>query len=95
MGTTMDVAVMHAIEVRNSIDHGMNAAAAVAAPRIHNQWLPDEVRVENGISADVLEILRERGHRIVTPLSQTSANTIAITPDGLARKLQRILRRRR
>jgi gamma-glutamyltranspeptidase/glutathione hydrolase len=70
--------------ILNSIDHGMNAAAAVAAPRIHNQWLPDEVRVESGISADVLEALRSRGHKIVMPLSQTSANTIALTPDGPA-----------
>ncbi len=37
--------------ILNTIDHGMNAAAAVAAPRLHNQWLPDEVRVENGFPA--------------------------------------------
>ena len=28
----------------NVIDRGMNIAEAVAAPRIHHQWLPDEVR---------------------------------------------------
>ena len=27
----------------NVIDHGMNIAEAVAAPRIHHQWLPDQV----------------------------------------------------
>jgi gamma-glutamyltranspeptidase/glutathione hydrolase len=70
--------------ILNTIDHGMNAAAAVAAPRLHNQWLPDEVRVENGFPAEVLDTLRTRGHAIVTPLPQTSANTIAITPEGLA-----------
>ena len=62
----------------------MNAAAAVAAPRLHNQWLPDEVRVENGFPRDALEALRARGHDVLTPLSQTSANSIAITKDGLA-----------
>jgi gamma-glutamyltranspeptidase/glutathione hydrolase len=62
----------------------MNAAAAVAAPRLHNQWLPDGVRVENGFSADALETLRTRGHNVLTPLPQTSANSIAITPGGLA-----------
>ena len=70
--------------ILNAIDHGMNAAAAVAAPRLHNQWLPDEVRVENGFSPEVIDGLRARGHTIVTPLLQTSANSIAITPDGLA-----------
>jgi gamma-glutamyltranspeptidase/glutathione hydrolase len=70
--------------ILNTIDHDMNAAAAVAAPRLHNQWLPDGVRVENGFPADVLETLRARGHNVLTPLPQTSANSIAITPDGLA-----------
>jgi gamma-glutamyltranspeptidase/glutathione hydrolase len=70
--------------ILNTIDHGMNAAAAVAAPRLHNQWLPDEVRVENGFPAETIDALRTRGHAVVTPLPQTSANTIAITPEGLA-----------
>jgi gamma-glutamyltranspeptidase/glutathione hydrolase len=70
--------------ILNTVDHGMNAAAAVAAPRLHNQWLPDEVRVENGFSPDVLEALRARGHNVLTPLSQTSANSIAITSEGFA-----------
>lgn len=70
--------------ILNTIDHGMNAAAAVAAPRLHNQWLPDEVRVESGFPSEVLDGLRARGHTIVTPLLQTSANSIAITPEGLA-----------
>jgi gamma-glutamyltranspeptidase/glutathione hydrolase len=70
--------------ILNTIDHGMNAAAAVAAPRLHNQWLPDEVRVENGFPSEVLDALRARGHNVLTPLPQTSANTIAITPEGLA-----------
>ncbi|HEX7790028.1 MAG TPA: gamma-glutamyltransferase, partial [Afipia sp.] len=67
----------------NAIDFEMNVAAAVSAPRLHHQWLPDEVRVEHGFSEATLTALRERGHRIVAPLGQTSANSIAVTPDGL------------
>jgi gamma-glutamyltranspeptidase/glutathione hydrolase len=70
--------------ILNTIDHGMNAAAAVAAPRLHNQWLPDEVRVENGFAAEALDSLRARGHNVMTPLPQTSANSIAISAEGLA-----------
>lgn len=80
-GSRIITAVLQVIV--NTIDHGMNAAAAVAAPRLHHQWLPDEVRVENGFSAETLDALRTRGHNVVTPLSQTSANTIAITAEGL------------
>jgi gamma-glutamyltranspeptidase / glutathione hydrolase len=68
--------------ILNTVDHGMNAAAAVAAPRLHNQWLPDEVRVENGFPSEVLDALRARGHTVMTPLSQTSANSIGITAEG-------------
>ena len=38
--------------ILNVIDRGMTIAEAVAAPRIHHQWLPDEVFVERGFPAD-------------------------------------------
>jgi gamma-glutamyltranspeptidase/glutathione hydrolase len=69
--------------VINTLDFDMNVAAAVAAPRVHHQWLPDEVRVEHGIPDDTIAALRARGHRVVVPLGQTSANSIAVTPTGL------------
>jgi gamma-glutamyltranspeptidase/glutathione hydrolase len=70
--------------ILNTVDHGMNVAAAVAAPRLHHQWLPDEVRIENGFPAEALDALRARGHKIATPLGYSSANSIAITPEGIA-----------
>jgi gamma-glutamyltranspeptidase / glutathione hydrolase len=67
----------------NVLDYQMDVAAAVAAPRLHHQWLPDEVRVERGFSEDTLAALKAMGHVIVVPLGQTSANSIAVTPNGL------------
>ena len=67
----------------NVIDYGMDVAAAVAAPRLHHQWLPDEVRIERGFADDTLAALRAKGHRVVEPMGQTSANSIAVTPTGL------------
>ena len=67
----------------NVLDHRMNVAAAVAAPRLHHQWLPDVVRVEHGFSDRILDALRTRGHTIAMPLGQTSANSIAVTAEGL------------
>ncbi len=67
----------------NVLDYRMDVAAAVAAPRLHHQWLPDEVRVERGFAAETLAGLRSMGHRIVEPMGQTSANSIAVTPNGL------------
>lgn len=67
----------------NVLDYDMNIAAAVTAPRLHHQWLPDEVRVERGFSEEVLAGLKAKGHRIVTPMGQTSANSIAVTKDAV------------
>jgi gamma-glutamyltranspeptidase/glutathione hydrolase len=65
------------------VDYHMNVAAAVAAPRLHHQWLPDEVRMEHGFADDVLAELRAKGHRMIEPLGYSSANSIAVTPYGL------------
>jgi gamma-glutamyltranspeptidase/glutathione hydrolase len=67
----------------NVLDYGMDVAAVVAAPRLHHQWLPDEVRVERGFADDTLAALRAKGHRVIEPLGQTSANSIAVTANGL------------
>jgi gamma-glutamyltranspeptidase/glutathione hydrolase len=65
------------------LDYHMDIEDAVAAPRLHEQWLPDEVRIERGFPDDVIAALRAKGHSVVTPLGQTSANSIAVTGSGL------------
>jgi gamma-glutamyltranspeptidase/glutathione hydrolase len=67
----------------NVLDYNMDVASAVAAPRLHHQWLPDEVRIERGFADDTIAALKAKGHHIVEPMGQTSANSIAVTPDGL------------
>jgi gamma-glutamyltranspeptidase/glutathione hydrolase len=67
----------------NVLDYGMDVAAAVAAPRLHHQWLPDEVRIERGFTDDTLAALRAKGHRVVESPGYSSANSIAVTPTGL------------
>ena len=44
----------------------MNIATAVAAPRVHNQWMPDRTLVEPGISADTQRLLEDWGHNLST-----------------------------
>ena len=69
--------------VVNVLDYRMDVAAAVAAPRVHHQWMPDEVRVERGFPEETLAALKAKGHEVIEPLGQTSANSIAVTPNGL------------
>jgi gamma-glutamyltranspeptidase/glutathione hydrolase len=48
----------------NAVDFGMNIQDATNWPRIHHQWLPDEIRLERGISPDTIALLEQRGHKI-------------------------------
>jgi len=48
--------------VINVLDHRMNIADAVHAPRMHHQWLPDRVFMEPGFSRDSQALLQQRGH---------------------------------
>jgi gamma-glutamyltranspeptidase/glutathione hydrolase len=61
----------------------MDVAQAVAAPRLHHQWMPDEVSIEPGFPDDVLAALREKGHHVVESAGYSSANSILVTPTKL------------
>jgi len=43
---------------------GLDPQEAVATPRFHHQWLPDELLVEPGFPADVVTALEARGHTV-------------------------------
>ena len=48
------------------IDNGMTLTEAIEAPRIHQQWLPDQTFYERyGLSPDTLAILAARGQKMV------------------------------
>jgi gamma-glutamyltranspeptidase/glutathione hydrolase len=70
--------------ILNAIDFHMDAAAAVAAPRIHHQWLPDEVNAEQAVPFGTVRGLEQLGHTVVRRPNWGSANSIMVTPDGLA-----------
>ncbi|HSR42533.1 MAG TPA: gamma-glutamyltransferase [Longimicrobiales bacterium] len=56
--TTMQV-------ISNMLDHGMGLSAAVRAPRVHHQHLPDRIDVEpGGLPAEVVAQLEELGHTV-------------------------------
>jgi gamma-glutamyltranspeptidase / glutathione hydrolase len=50
----------------NVIDFGMTVTQAVDAPRVHHQWLPDEIGYEQfGLSADTIAKLQAMEHKVV------------------------------
>ena len=80
----------------NVIDFGMNVAEATISPRIHQQWMPDQLRYEKGISADTLSILEQKGQHLKQAQVLGKTQTIQIgdgvffgfsdprNPDGMA-----------
>lgn len=66
----------------NVIDHNMNIQTAVAAPRIHHQWMPDEIRIEQGISPDTIRLLEAKGHKVTTSNAMGAIQSIMIGDDG-------------
>lgn len=68
--------------ITNVIDHDMNIRRAVEAPRIHHQWLPDEIVVEpQGMSADTRRALEAKGHKFIPrPRYIGDAQAILIEP---------------
>ena len=68
--------------ILNVVDHGMNIAAATAAPRVHHQWLPDELRVEAGLSPDTTALLESKGHKVVVKNAMGSTQSILRANEG-------------
>jgi len=68
--------------ISNVIDHRMNLAEATIAPRIHHQWLPDELRIEEGLSLDTVSLLETLGHRVVVREVMGATQSILRTPEG-------------
>jgi gamma-glutamyltranspeptidase / glutathione hydrolase len=67
----------------NVLEYKLDVGAAVAAGRIHHQWLPDKVNVEPwGFDPATLAELRRRGHSIEQREYWGNANAIQQLPDG-------------
>ncbi|MDO5640927.1 MAG: gamma-glutamyltransferase [Paracoccus sp. (in: a-proteobacteria)] len=65
--------------IMNMIDHDMNVAEASTAARVHHQWLPDELRIEEGISLDTQRALQAKGH--VLSLQEVMGSTQSVMKD--------------
>jgi gamma-glutamyltranspeptidase/glutathione hydrolase len=77
-GSRIITAVLQVIA--NVIDFHLPIDKAVGAPRLHNQWEPDETDVEPGFPGAVLDALKARGHVIVATEPYGSTNSIEVVP---------------
>ena len=71
--------------VLNVTEFGMDVRAAVAAPRMHHQWLPDQVSLErSGPGDELFASLQRMGHVVRMTSGQGDANSIGVEASGLA-----------
>jgi gamma-glutamyltranspeptidase/glutathione hydrolase len=65
--------------ITNVVDYGMDIQQAIDAPRIHHQWLPDELVFEPyGLSGDTQKVLVSLGHKLAKPRYLGDAEGIMI-----------------
>ncbi len=67
----------------NVLDFGMNLQQAIAMPRVHHQWMPDQIVYEPfGLSRDTMEALKARGHAFTErPRSLGDVQGVMIEPE--------------
>ena len=75
-GPTIITTVAHLL--MGVVDYDLDLQEAVNAPRFHNQWLPDEILMEQGFSPDTLRLLEAMGHKLHRDNEWGDAECIAI-----------------
>jgi gamma-glutamyltranspeptidase/glutathione hydrolase len=80
-GTRIITAVAQTI--LNHLVYGLDLYSAVAAPRIHQQWQPDELLIENlPVEPSVLRSLSSRGWKIKRVAPQSNVMAVARSSEG-------------
>jgi gamma-glutamyltranspeptidase/glutathione hydrolase len=67
----------------NTLVFDLNLDEAIGAPRMHHQWLPDQIRLEqldDPRFESLIKELRARGHKVVESESQGDAHSIFVDP---------------
>ena len=64
----------------NVMEHDMNIAQAVHSPRMHHQWLPEVLMIEQGFGVDTENLLKQKGYRLYP--SSTMGSVQAIIKKG-------------
>ena len=70
------------LNIVDVIDLGMDAQTALAQPKFHHQWKPDELKVEKAMDPAVVAALKERGHNVRVVKYLGTAQAVGLAPDG-------------
>ncbi len=70
------------LELIGMLDLGMSPQQALAQPRIHHQWSPDELMIETTLPENLQAELARRGHKLKKLPSMGVSQVVARRPDG-------------
>ena len=70
------------LAIVNMIDFGMDIRSAIAAPRFHHQWSPDELEIESGIGEKTLDGLKAKGQKLAPIGAFGACNAVGRSADG-------------
>ncbi|MEO6182658.1 MAG: gamma-glutamyltransferase, partial [Verrucomicrobiota bacterium] len=70
------------LAIINVLDFGMGIEQAIAAPRFHHQWSPDELKIENAVGQKTFDELESLGHKLKPQESLGVAQAVAKNPKG-------------
>ena len=80
-GSTIITTVLQSI--LSVVDYGADAAQTVSAPRLHHQWLPDQLDVEAGaLTPEAEKTLQEKGFNPKPRTAWGRLDVIRVLPDG-------------
>jgi gamma-glutamyltranspeptidase/glutathione hydrolase len=66
----------------NILDLGLSPEVAIAQPRLHHQWSPDELTVERSMPLDLRKALEQRGHKLTVKGIIGVTQIVGRTKDG-------------
>lgn len=79
-GSTIITSVFQ--NIINVIDFDMTMQEAVDAPRFHNQWLPDEIKIERDFDPTIVAQLKAKGYKITPREAIGRVDAILCYPNG-------------
>jgi gamma-glutamyltranspeptidase / glutathione hydrolase len=80
-GATIITTVLQVI--LHVVDHRMSVDRAVAEPRLHHQWLPDQLRLEPGaLDRPTRRAMRTKGYKLKKTPAWGNATAIEVRRDG-------------
>jgi gamma-glutamyltranspeptidase / glutathione hydrolase len=70
--------------VMQVVEHGRTLEQAVAATRVHHQWLPDQIWHEDSLPKETADALAAMGHKLQSRSRIGHANCIEVDPKSAA-----------